>query len=76
MANIRYSIEVDDVEFATVIAALRMWQWILESGTQMPKINPKRIREIIEIANSGFNSKPLEASQVAALADRLIPPIR
>ncbi len=73
MANIRYSIEVDEREFATILAGLRFWQMMLESGTSLNTAtsNPERIRMLLMISTNAGRVVPLTASEIDTLSERL-----
>jgi len=73
MANVSYQIEVDDRELATILGALRIWQWMLESGTsaRTPTMDPNRILMILGITTNGDTIVPLDASEIDELAQRI-----
>jgi hypothetical protein len=73
MARSTRVIEVDERELATILASLRFWQLMLESGTSLNTAtsNPERIRMLLMISTNAGHVVPMTADEIDKLSERL-----
>lgn len=65
------TINLDTRELATILAALRLWQWHLEEGGPVVTGNQQRIDMISDLACGNGSVRALNEEEIDALCERI-----